>query len=85
MSVSSGAIFPGGSSRAGQGECRGRFKGKGEGWMVQGQGLRWFKGKAKGGSRVNAGAIEKEIERLNYQGHGGRRLRQYLYCGDLFY
>ena len=52
--------------RAGQGECRGRFKGKANAEgprarrkVVQGQGKRWFKGKAKGGSRVNAGAIEK--------------------------
>ena len=42
--------------RAGQDEYRERFKGKGEGWMVQGQGLRRFKGKvnAEGGSKGKA-------------------------------
>ena len=37
--------FLGGGSRARAKAKGGWFKGKGEGWVVQGQGRRWFKGK----------------------------------------
>ena len=45
VSILGSHLFPRGCSRAGQGECKGRFKGKGEGWVVQRQELRRFKGK----------------------------------------